>query len=267
MQKPTKPKPQKGKTMHRKAILIESSNVSGETDLPGARVDIQNWDSFLRSDLGGVWKSITTLHKPTVKVLQEALAVSPDCYCVVAFSGHGCDGKVALNDAEKNVPTSELMPKGAQGTLVLDSCRGLEEAQLYSFSGTEALRAKAALNESVMVNARRGRTTAFGSVQLEKSGEVSSHKVNWWHALGQSPKGIIKMLSCAKGEGAGEDPKSGGYYTSLLMQSAYLWNKHTSQERVHTTKNAHDYAVAVIPPQQTPEYTPSWIAFPFAVKA
>ena len=34
--------------MERIAILIESSNVKDLPDLPGARKDIQNWNSFLQ---------------------------------------------------------------------------------------------------------------------------------------------------------------------------------------------------------------------------
>ena len=37
------------------AIIIESSDVKGLRDLPGARQDAENWRSFLMSDLGGAW--------------------------------------------------------------------------------------------------------------------------------------------------------------------------------------------------------------------
>ncbi len=39
----------------RVAIIIESSNVQGLADLPGARIDAANWRAFLMSDLGGAW--------------------------------------------------------------------------------------------------------------------------------------------------------------------------------------------------------------------
>ena len=78
-------------------------------------------------------------------------------------------------------------------------------------------------------------------------------------------RGVVEMLACAKGQAADEDPSAGGYYTSLLMQSAELWDQRTIQPSTHSTKDAHDYAAAKLPSQQTPEYSPSWIDFPFAV--
>lgn len=75
------------------------------------------------------------------------------------------------------------------------------------------------------------------------------------------------MLACSKGQGAGENPSAGGYYTSLLMQSAIDWNGQRSAYQIHSTKEAHDYAARFLPPQQTPEYSPLSLAFPFAVKA
>ena len=68
--------------MKRKAILIESSNVVGLADLPGARVDVENWGRFLQSDLGGAWDSseIRVLNKPFSTDLKKELDVSSDCY-------------------------------------------------------------------------------------------------------------------------------------------------------------------------------------------
>jgi len=74
------------------------------------------------------------------------------------------------------------------------------------------------------------------------------------------------MLACAKGQTAGENPSAGGYYTSLLMQSAELWDKRSTHAGTHSTKDAHDYAVTKLPSQQTPEYSPTSLAFPFAVR-
>ena len=68
--------------MKRKAILIESSDVKGHTDLPGARVDIANWELFLRSDYGGGWtdSEIVILRKPFSADVEKALDQPADCY-------------------------------------------------------------------------------------------------------------------------------------------------------------------------------------------
>jgi len=43
--------------MKRSAILIESSQLQGKQDLPGARLDVEKWTTFLLSDKGGAWNA------------------------------------------------------------------------------------------------------------------------------------------------------------------------------------------------------------------
>jgi hypothetical protein len=253
--------------MKRKAILIESSNVSGETDLPGARVDQKNWENFLKSELGGAWEDyeITTLSKPYCSDVEKLLEENKDKYCFVAFSGHGCDGSVALNDIWKSCPLARIKPRGEKGTLIVDSCRGVEVAVQHNFSAKQVLIANADRGRSVVANARRGELTKFSSeasVILEKR---YAHSAIWRLELLKSNNGIVQMLACAKGEGAGEDPRAGGYYTSLLLQSADLWEAEGCAGGVHTTLDAHRHASRKMPSQQNPEYSPASLAFPFAV--
>lgn len=102
---------------------------------------------------------------------------------------------------------------------------------------------------------------------IQKAAEPNKCFVNWIAALKNSSNGIVEMLSCAKGQGAGEDPMSGGYYTSLLLESAEAWNNRWTVAKTHSTKEAHDYAASKLPSQQTPQYSPSALSFPFAAKA
>jgi hypothetical protein len=259
--------------MKRKAVLIESSKVRGQNELPGARVDIQNWENFLLSDLGGAWKKseIVILRHPYSTDVTREVDVSKDTYCFVAFSGHGSDGSVVLNDHNSSFATAQFRPKGGLGTVVVDACRGIEEARPY-------VRAKSMVNElfegPVLLNSRRGRETNFALAnemsadRLETLGYRPSQQRKYFDgALDKVSVGIVEMLACAKGQGAGEDPSAGGYYTSLLLQSAELWHAKYTQEKIHTTKNAHEHASSVLlQAQQAPEYTPAWLEFPFAVK-
>ena len=259
--------------MKRKAILIESSNVAGETDLPGARVDIDNWQTFLKSDLGGRWheSEIQVLRKPDSNVVTNFLTIYSDSYCFLAFSGHGCDGSVVLNDYEKNCAVGILKPKSEKGTLIIDSCRGAQEAERAIFNRsiiTLNASLDQSINEALFTNAIQARMAEFSSRDgIKKVATVSDFIVNWAAALKASKKGIVEMLSCSKGQAAGENPRSGGHYTSLLMHSAKQWEARYTAEKIHTTKDAHDYAAAILPQQQTPEYSPSWLEFPFAIKA
>jgi hypothetical protein len=260
--------------MIRKAILIESSNVNGLDDIPGARVDVINWRNFLRSDLGGAWEDseIVTLHKPASDEINIQLLAGASGYCFVAYSGHGCNGSVALNEnwLASGYSISKLIPKGPKGTLIIDSCRGAEEANRYTFTKT------ALANESghaVALNASGGHEVIFANESvinqrniLKSYGYVIRPRQKWDESLDGSHFGTVQMLACARGQGAGENPNAGGYYTSLLMQSADLWQLLAPAGSIHTTKDAHDYASRNLPPQQTPEYAPSTLSFPFAVK-
>ncbi len=253
--------------MKRKAILIESSNVIGQRDLPGARVDVENWNNFLKGFLGGSWQAseINILRKPSSALVTAHLNVEADTYTFLAFSGHGEDGSVCLNEAEQSVPLGNLRPRSPRGTMIVDACRGVAGGR-YSFSTHVAL-ANAREGTVIAFNARDGRSTIQKEAKtvLEVYGALSLRGA--WEQGFSSATGIVEMLACARGQGADEDPQAGGYYTSLLMESAEVWEKQRGTAKIHSTKEAHEYAKANLPAQQTPEYSPSWLAYPFAVKS
>jgi hypothetical protein len=255
--------------MKRKAVLIESSNVNGQTDLPGARIDIENWKKFLLSELGGNWSSseIVELNKPLSSDVKAALDVASDCYCFVVFSGHGSEGSVVLNDHLSSFSLNDLRPKTDKGTLVVDSCRGITDATSHAFAEKSAARFETPSGR-FLANSMGERPFSFNMPQSFAEKGFSSLRSNseiWADELLKSNNGTVKMLSCAKGQAAGENPKAGGYYTSLLMQSAKEYSNDNSSGSVQTTRQAHNYAASKLPPQQTPEYSPLYLAFPFAV--
>ena len=259
--------------MTRKAILIESSNVTGQTDLPGARADIQNWTKFLKSNLGGAWddSEIVTFNKPLSTKVAEALSVSNDCYCFVSFSGHGSNGSVVLNEGFLEFPISSLKPKTVRSTLIVDACRGVADP-VTLLANLKVAMANESVVKAVAVDALQGRSVQFCSALeesltiLNRINRTASHRTRWDNALLASARGLVEMLACAKGQASGENASSGGYYTSLLMQSAQRWDQRSTQPGTHSTKEAHDYAAAKLPAQQTPEYSPYSLAFPFAVR-
>ena len=248
--------------MTRRAILIESSNISGEKDLPGARIDIVNWEAFLRSPLGGSWSDseILILRKPLPLILMLEIAAAANKYCFVAFSGHGSNGKIALNDSRRDFPISLLLPRGNQGTMLIDSCRGTGPAQQ-----TEALLAKIAsfLAENAVPPVSRISPEAGAALARIKT---LRYRNQFDAALARATNGIVTMLSCSTGEAAGENPESGGYYTSAIIDAAFAFDTTQGTPTILNTKEAHDHAVRIMPPQQHPEYAPLGLAFPFAVK-
>ncbi len=250
--------------MKRKAILIEASDVYGQKDLPGARVDIVNWKIFLKSDLGGSWNDdeITIHRKPKSSDLAYALCCEKDCYCLVAFSGHGSDGSVVLNDSTHSHPISGLKPSSSRGTVIVDSCRGISEARSYNFSAANAV-----IGEQRAVQAKGRLICNYGGdAQTRQYLSSIRHRGLWNDSVIGCQAGIVEMLACAKGQEAGEDSSAGGYYTSLLLDSVEKWAVTSRVNSIHTTKDAHDYAAIKLTSLQNPEYQPSWLKFPFAIK-
>ena len=69
-----------------------------------------------------------------------------------------------------------------------------------------------------------------------RAGLIIKPRQKWDESLDNSSSGTVQMLACAKGQAADEDPNAGGYYTSLLMQSADLWLISGAHDTTHTTK-------------------------------
>jgi len=229
-----------------------------------------NWKSFLESDLGGGWLAtdIEIYRKPSRAQITAALPSDADCYCFIAFSGHGFEGHIVLNEQDEAFPISSLKPKVEKSTIIIDSCRGVGD-------GSERSKNKIIAEASgsvILANSARGLASEFDhrkiadAMMLRNVARISA-TANWYTALAKSNKGVVEMLACSKGEAAGEDARAGGYYTSLLLQSADIWNTKSTTTKIHTTKDAHDYAAPLLPPQQKPEYRPTWLSFPFASKA
>ena len=263
----------------RVAIIIESSNVRGLADLPGARLDATNWRSFLMSNLGGAWSTdeINVLSKPSKGLVQALLNEYMSRYVFLAFSGHGFEEyryslkryitKVCLNDTEQSVAIDEITP-ARLSTAVFDCCRGLDEDQGQiklaneSFSAAHPI-SLSATNGSMgplsCNSARRNQTQeTIGSLFLRKIDDLYI-------------KDTVYMYSCGRDQEAGEDPSAGGYYTTLLIQGAKIWaeaQRNNSQYAVFNTKQAHAFAceaLASMGLSQQPEYTPTWQSYPFAI--
>lgn len=248
--------------MERMAILIESSNVSGLKDLPGARCDLSNWISFLSSDLGGRWgaNEIIAMSKPSSSQIDKVLSGNSHKYCFVAFSGHGYYSskdrttKICLNDHCQDYNTVFIKPKSGKGSLIIDACRGFEEA-LITESTQKSM--AAANSESRMISYK----------SLEET-----HRDIWFKNLSKRKNGTVTMYSCNVGESAGEfdenDPDNGGYYTSILISSARLWKSNNINADCYTTKDGHNDTLQYMKrrfPQQSPQYSPLDIEFPLAV--
>lgn len=261
----------------RMAIIIESSNVRGLADLPGARIDAANWRSFLMSDLGGAWKDheIFMKSKPSAGFVHELLNIYKDSYVFLAFSGHGFmeynyssriyETKICLNDNEQSVLVDTISPERL-GTAVFDCCRGIENAQgsikiaNESFAAGRSTSFGIAMDSAnqIVLNARRSVQENISSLFLNHIEFMRTHA-------------SVRMYSCSRSESAGEDVNAGGYYTTLLIQGARNWydeQRSKPNYAVYNTKQAHDFACEAmkeVNPLQHPEYSPFWQWYPFAI--
>lgn len=267
--------------MHKRfAMIIESSNVRGQADLPGAKRDAMNWCSFLMSDLGGAWRSdeIVVLNKPSSTTIKGLLNTYNDRYVFLAFSGHGYEDynpysrayvtKICLNDSEQDVVIDGISPE-RWGTAVFDCCRGVENGQGHikianeSFSATRRSTFGTAMDSAEYLIAN---SANFRAQIQEKICKVFLQEIER-----MTTHAAVRMYSCGRDESAGEDPNAGGYYTTLLIQGAKAWaegQRSSQYYAVYNTKQAHDFAVEAmqeVNSEQHPEYDPSWQAYPFAI--
>ncbi len=265
------------------AIIIESGNVAGQDDLPGARKDAKNWEAFLRSKQGGTWgdDEIRVLHKPRLVEVAILNILHKNEYVFLAFSGHGEEvvdrstGKaitrVCLNEHELSVDTETLSPSQF-GTAIFDCCRGVENAVGHIELLNEASRGGRQTMAFTTTHAKSASVQLVNGTRKTYRATEDGCRKTFLHALeSKSMDPAVYMYSCGKNEGAGEDPSAGGYYTTLLINGAKDWfeaQKTDPYYRVYTTKTAHDFAVKAMSirnPQQHPEYIPFNQNYPFAV--
>lgn len=258
------------------AILIESGMVGGHDELPGARKDLDTWKSFLSSDLGGAWeeREMAVLHMPPLNLVRGYLKRHAGEYIFLAFSGHGredvyADGRrricACLNSADGYVDVDELTP-ASFGTAVLDCCRWNDGTVIANGAPAESF---AAAMDSLAESARRPLTPA------ERARIREEKRSAWMGALRKWGVGRVQMFACGSMESAGENPKSGGFYTSFLTKAARKWERDEAFRHhgivIYSTLQAHDSAVrgmAARNPQQHPQYVAGVRnqQYPFAVR-
>lgn len=242
----------------RYALLIESSQVRGENDLPGARADIVLMSEWLLSSKGGAWREdeIHFASHPSGAELEAAFSDARESnYAFVAFSGHGYfykDGvksqtRVILQEDE-HLAARYLNPGCRRCTIVVDACRNIVVPVRRTL--TENLRTKAARF------ARRA------------DREMAREKFDW--LVENADPGAVFLYSCAIDESAGEDENGqGGIFTLGLYRSATEWEP--SKPGVFlSVENVFDRAARFTSaemPQQHPRafYGRRRKHFPFAV--
>lgn len=247
-------------TFMKSALLIEASDVKSQTHIPGAKLDIANWAKYLSSNAGGAWDSVEQKGKPCKQYVEEKLREFSffHGYVFIVFSGHGYRDRgrdmILLNDSEE-MEVAKIQAK-VPYTLVVDACRGEEEASVV----TESFGVARASSFSV----------------LSKTASASSSRLAYQSLFDQQfsrLNGKATMFSCSIGEAAGENPESGGVYTNALLKSCRFWHDTDGNgPRILSTYDAHLAVVkrlTKLRSRQNPvfSHTGSGNFFPIAVRA
>jgi len=250
--------------MKRRALLIGVPR-GGPTDrfLPGVEIDLGSYRHFLESALGGAWErdEITTLIDPTPSSLQMAISrLQSYDYAFVTFSGHG-----AYNTATKSThivlasgqlfDSSNLRIGALKQTVVLDCCREKYTPQLAKSleSLVEASQAERQLSRTLCRQ------------------QFDQH-------LARCLPSTVTLNACSIDETAGDDPNSGGLYSSSLIASADMFraglvDPGSRHQGVLDVAHAHDEASILVKKASNQNQNPTMAGprvrdyFPFAVVA
>lgn len=245
--------------MTRYALLIESSQLPGHPDLPGARADVRLLRQWLMSPKGGAWRSseIFPLSHPTVATVKAHLAIAKKCeYTFTAFSGHGHhvvgngfnQTRVWLNDLE-DIAAWTLSPANPRATVLIDACRGL----------------------TVLLPDELLEATSKKSFQLSLNADRANARAKFDGLVKSCAKRTVYMYSCAIDQSAAEDENGqGGLFTLGLIRSAQKWVPSRPTGRYYSVGSAFRAAAEFTTsenPQQTPRFIPDTLEryFPFAL--
>ncbi len=240
----------------RRALIIGSP----DKDIPGVKIDVENYEKFLLSPLGGSWhpNELVILENPTkTSLVGEIVKLKGVDYSMTIFAGHGEQPTrhspiiIRINGNETSSDT--LLRAGApKHTLILDCCRLLRSEVLEEY-------------------ARAKMSRQYNAV-------APSTRHYYEQAILAAPKGLVVMCGCDVNETSGESSTGGGYYSSSLVQGAEQWqmNDQTDLSKYYnmlSVADAHELAKPRVKRlsagQQNPaiEKPRSSPYFPFAINA
>lgn len=254
--------------MVRKAILIGNNTGKGAPNyLGGVNHDLNNYQAYLRSGAGGEWyqnlqfSEIDVAHNlARNEILQKIKNCSAD-YSFVVFTGHGFinskDGLTYICVNDNYISEDELMTSCYKRTLILDCCR--EKTTLSDgYSGLSGAQNKASISELDRFDSQR-----FSVVDSRKKFDK---------ALSQSSFGTFTGYSCLVDQFSGDNPNSGGLFSTELMKVGYRFasrpNKYTFGMPIKSTVEqvATNFRSNPLTKEQTPTYKTSiQLTAPFAI--
>ena len=277
-------------TRKRKAILIESGLISLAPPLLGAKHDVENWENYLRTPLGGCWGEPGDEIKPMAlpskhDLLEQLTSLNYYDYAFITFSGHGGykdsndEDFIFLNGREIitiNEIRAILKPVINKATIIIDACRNKTTLPAFYEDANNQKQDNAILESTQRPSREYNRNPLFESTYINGFNSQSTAKkkdiVNkWWEAVEDSSEGNILIQSCTHGESAFEcnnGTQSFGLFSRLMLDAAYI----EQFSSILSVEDAFIYAKNELAKRfsstldsQTPELTSS-CPYPFSVK-
>ncbi|MDJ1485980.1 caspase family protein [Cytophagaceae bacterium YF14B1] len=240
--------------MQKIALLIGSPLVKGSNYLSGVSGDIQNFESFLLSPIGGGWQKeeiVTFPLNPTKRdVLRYLIALKQYDYAFVYFSGHGktqATGvsqwqSVQLNQAEE-LNITQFQSSAKRQLTIIDACRDVED--FSNFSGVSGIWESSSTGE-----------------QLVKARTIYNN------CLSKFMPGYLVWYATQLGTTATDDGR-GGVFSNSVLRAVSLLNKHTNKDII-TIADVHRVASKLMEKySQVPQLVSDGrlLQLPFAVKS
>lgn len=198
--------------MKRRILIITNPGKIGASNYcQGVIKDKENYVSFFTSACGGYFSSseeIRVLEKPSKVILQrELLALTLDSieFSIIVFCGHGWystrseSNILCLNDMGEEIDSLDLRVNYNKRIIIEDCCR--EKHDEY-------------IAESLI--------KAFSGVRLYDSGgkilNPEECKRYYNKTIEECSKQLICTMACDIDETAGDDSRTGGYYSASLLK-------------------------------------------------
>jgi hypothetical protein len=243
--------------MIRKALLIGAPGaIKTKNFLEGVEVDLNHFELFLKSSIGGSWNSeeITRLNNSSFEDFISQFENAKCDYLLVYFSGHGNhflkESNIAINDEDViSIPQLVALINTKKALIILDSCREVVGESFSSFSGSEYL-------------------------SFPSSEDTYNSSDTFKQSIENCGDGITIAYSCSVGERANENDL-GGVYTYSLLKSALNWFTSETDEEILGINQASELSNDFIKMHSKNEQTPQVrntiksdksFNFPFAIK-
>jgi Caspase domain len=201
--------------MTRRAILIGCPNTANQNPLPGTALDVAQYYTFLRTPVGGAWRSneiVRLIDRPRDEIREAIQAASEVDYSFVLFSGHGShphgnpdqlSTRIRLDGG--TMSARDLDPGNGKSTIVVDSCR------------TQGNIVKSVFE--YLIENRRVSARAPARPDLEEYREAFDY------AVVRCPEQTTYLFGCSIGQSAKDDPNLGGLFPRTLLSRAIAWER------------------------------------------